>query len=410
MTKKISDLVYFVGVFNPNLRVSDIIIKTDFGTSYNSFIIKDKKIALIETCHHDFLDSYLENIKQVCEPELINYIILNHTEPDHSGALKKLLDLAPNAKIICSKAAKIYLKNIINKPDFEPITVKDNDELDLGDNKLKFISAPFLHWPDSMFSYLEPKIKNKNQESKNILFTCDFLGCHYCLPDIFDYKIKYQDAYELALKNYFDNIFGPFKNYVLDAINKISSLNLDFILNSHGPILTKYSLDNIIKKYEQWALDSKKNSTIKSIPIFYCSAYNNTFELAKKIKSGILSQIPDVNLELYNIINYDIDFLANKLNSSDAFLIGSPTINRDAVLPVWNLLSRIDAINNKNKNVGVFGSFGWSGEAVDLITQRLNSLKLKTFGSGFKINFVPDQNDLQNAETFGSDFAKLLLA
>ena len=398
MAKKVNDFIYYVGVLNPNSRISDVIVKTDFGTSYNSYLIKDKKIALVETCHNDFFNDYLENIKEVCDLDLIDYIILNHTEPDHSGALKKIIKLASNAKIICSKAGAIYLKNILNQ-DLDFIIAQDNFELDLGENKIKFISAPFLHWPDSMFSLIE----NKNFKA---LFSCDFLGCHFCEPEIFDFKIKFLSDYDLMLENYFKNIFGPFKKYVLSGLEKINGIDLDFIFTSHGPVLTKNNLlGSVIEKYKTWASE-KKDTGNKYVAIFYCSAYGNTFELAKKIKTGILERNKNLDVKLFNIIEHDLDFLRDELNKSDAFLIGSPTINRDAVAPVWNLLTGIDAINNKNKNVAVFGSFGWSGEATDFIFNRLKNLKLNVFEDRLKINFVPSEKDLESAKNFGFEFAK----
>ena len=393
---KITDSVYYVGVLNPNLRVFDIVMRTDFGTSYNSYIVKAEKTALIEACHASFFDSYLENIKQVCDLNSIDYIVLNHTEPDHSGSLAQLLKLIPNAKVVCSKAASIYLKNITNM-DLDFIIVKDKDELDLGNKKLKFINAPFLHWPDSMFTYLE---------DEKILFTCDFLGAHYCEPYIFDYKIKFDDKYELALKNYFDAIFGPFKKYVVDGLEKISDIEIDFACTSHGPVLTKNKLSFVIEKYKQWS-NVEKNS-VKTIPIFYCSAYGNTLKLAQNIKEGILSQI-NADVQIYNIIDYDIGYLHSKLNSSDAFLIGTPTINRDAVAPIWNLLAGLDAVNNQKKCAAVFGSFGWSGEAVGFVNDRLRNLKLNVFENGFKINFVPSEQELSNAIQFGMEFAKSII-
>lgn len=400
MIKKINDFIYFVGILNPNSRVSDVIVKMDFGTSYNSFIIKDKKIALVETCKHEFIDSYLENIRQVCDLNLIDYIILNHTEPDHSGALKKIIELAPNAKIICSQAGTIYLKNILNQ-DLDFVVARDNFELELGENKIKFVSAPFLHWPDSMFSLLE----NKNFKA---VFSCDFLGCHFCEPEIFDYKIKFTDSYNLMLENYFKSIFGPFKKYVLSGLEKIENQNLDFVFTSHGPILTKNNfLEQVIKKYKSWALSEKAEN--KYIAIFYCSAYGNTFKLAEQIKNGILESNNMAKVKLFNVIEHDLSVLQNELNSCDAFLIGTPTINRDAVAPVWNLLAGLDVINSKNKNAAVFGSFGWSGEATDFVFNRLRDLKLKVFDSKLKINFVPSERDLDDARNFGFEFASNLI-
>lgn len=400
MAQKISDSVYFVGIFNPNVRLTDVIVKTDFGTSYNSYIIKTGgKNILVETCRSNFFDSYISNIKKVCDPSQIGYIIINHSEPDHSGCLANLLEINPDIKVICSNAAQIYLKNITNRSDINFITVKDNEQLDLDGVKLKFISAPFLHWPDSIFTFME---------SEKILFTCDFLGAHYCEPYVFDFCSDKKDAYDTCLKNYFDAIFGPFKNYVLDGLRKISSLDFDFVCPSHGPVLTKDNnfskLELAIASYKDWA-EPKKN-TKAVIPIFYCTAYGNTLKLALAIRDGILSQIADADVQLFNLVQEDINYLCDIMNSSDAFLIGSPTINRDAVPHVWHLLSGVDAVNCRNKNVGIFGSFGWSGEAVKFIEQRLQALKMKVFADGFRINFVPSDDDLQRAKEFGADFAK----
>ena len=201
--RKITDSVYSVGVLNPNMRVFDVVMCTEYGTSYNSYLVRGEKTALIETCHDTFFDAYVEHLKEVCDPTQIDYIILNHTEPDHSGALARLLELAPQAQLLCSRAAMIYLKGITNRTDMDIRAVADGEELDLGQGKvLRFINAPFLHWPDSMFTWFE---------AEGVLFSCDFFGSHYCEPRMLDTAITYPKAYESALKNYYDAIFGPFK-------------------------------------------------------------------------------------------------------------------------------------------------------------------------------------------------------
>ena len=171
---KITEGIYSVGIMNPNMRVFDIVMKTDSGTSYNSYLVRgSEKTALIETCHESFFEEYLENIKEVCKFEEIDYIVMNHNEPDHSGSLAKLLELMPNAQLIASIAGANYLKNITNRCDLDIHKVKDGEVLDLGGLSLTFLSAPNLHWPDSMFTWVK---------EANTLFTCDFLGCHYCEP------------------------------------------------------------------------------------------------------------------------------------------------------------------------------------------------------------------------------------
>lgn len=394
---KITEGIYSVGVINPNLRVFDIVMRTEFGTTYNSYLVQgSEKTALVETCHKTYFPYYLENIKSICDPEKIDYIILNHNEPDHSGSLAKLLEFIPNATVVVSQAGSIYIKQITNLPDLKIQVVKDGDTLDLGGRNIRFINAPFLHWPDSMFSWVE---------DAKTLFSCDFLGAHYCEPHLFDYNIAYPQSYESAFKNYYNAIFGPFKPYVMKGLEKIKDLDIDFLCPSHGPVITKKCRLYYVKKmYEDWSRPQEKEQL--SIPIFYTTAYGNTGLVAHAIMEGIHEVLPDARVTLYDIIDHNMAQLAQELNDSDAFAIGSPTINKDAVPPTWELLARVDAINNQKKPCLVFGSFGWSGEAVPAMAARLQSLRLKVFGDGFKVTFVPSEADLAEAKKLGSEFAR----
>lgn len=399
MTRQISASVYSVGALNPNLRVFDIVMRTDYGTSYNAYLIRGEKTALIETCHGSFFEEFMENIRAVCDPGEIDYIILNHTEPDHSGALRRLLEEAPQAEIIASRAAAIYLRAITNLPDLKVRAVGDGETLDLGGGKtLRFINAPFLHWPDSMFTWFE---------AEGVLFSCDFLGSHYCEPRMIDTAITYPDAYQSALKNYFDAIFGPFKPYVLKGLDKIADLDIAVCANSHGPVLTKGGrLQNALDCYRAWA--QPQQNDVCTIPIFYCTAYGHTARTAEAIREGILSVKPEAKVELFNIIDEDMADLGARLMGSDAFLVGSPTINKDAVPPVWQLLSHVDAINIQKRPAAAFGSYGWSGEAVPALCTRLSQLKCRVFGEGLKVNFVPSEKELAAAVSFGKEFAESL--
>ena len=396
---KITDGIYSVGIQNPNLRVFDIVMTTESGTTYNSYIVKgSEKTALIETCHEGFFDLYLNNIREVCPLEQIDYIVMNHNEPDHSGAMAKLLELMPNAKLVSSIAGANYLKNITNRCDLEVHKVKDGEELDLGGKTLTFISAPNLHWPDSMFTYVK---------EDNVLFTCDFLGCHYCEPYTFDKNIAYPKAYDAALALYYAAIFGPFASFVRKGLEKIQALpqKPEFICTSHGPVLTKEGrMDEVIARYTEWS--APVVNEVPLIPVFYTSAYGNTAKLAEKIREGILEAKPDADCQIYDIIEHDMGQLHALVNRCNAFAVGSPTLNRDAVLPVWMLLAGIDAINAAKKPVAVFGSYGWTGEAVGNIQNRLMGLKMNVFEDGFKVTFVPSQEDLENAKEFGKSFAQ----
>lgn len=303
-TYKVKENIYSVGILNPSMRIFDVVMRTEYGTSYNSYIVKgSEKTALIETCHASFLTEYIKNIKEVCEPESIDYIILNHSEPDHSGVLNEIVKLCPKAEIYVSKPGSIYLKNITNNPSLPIKIAADQSTLDLGGKVLKFIAAPFLHWPDSMFTYIE---------SDKLLFSCDFFGTHYCEPYVFDYNMVYSYKYKIELKSYYDAIFKPFRPYVVKGLEKYDLLDVDTICASHGPILTKGSeLEYVVDKYREWSIEPKQE--VKEIPIFFGSAYNNTKKIAEAIKSGILKILPDAKTEIYDLNEHCMDFLSENL-------------------------------------------------------------------------------------------------
>ena len=398
---KITNDVYSVGVLNPGLRIFDVVMATEFGTTYNSYIVKgSEKTALIETAHFDYFDDYIESVKNVCDLSSIEYLIMNHNEPDHSGGIVKLLELIPNINIITTQAGCIYLKNIVNNADMKITVVKDGDTLDLGGKTLSFINAPFLHWPDSMFTYVK---------EEKMLFSCDFFGAHYCEPRIFDTKMipKRKAQYDSALLNYYGAIFGPFPSYVAKGLEKIKDLDIEFACTSHGPILSKQGfLPEVMEKYATWSAPVVKDK--KEIPLFYCSAYHNTELIANAIAEGIREVLPTAEVGCYDLNDHNMSEMAGLLNSSDAFLVGSPTINKDAVAPIWMLLSHIDAINIAKRPVAIFGSYGWSGEAFKNIRLRFDGLKTKTFEKDFKVVFVPTKEDLDNAHAYGKEFAQTL--
>ncbi|MGL5357052.1 MAG: FprA family A-type flavoprotein, partial [Cetobacterium sp.] len=271
--------IYWVGSLNPDLKVFDIIMETNFGTTYNSYLVKgDKKIALFETVKEIKFPEFLKRLK-TCVDDIssIDYIVLNHTEPDHSGSVGKLLDLAPNAKVVGSKNTIQFLKEILNK-EFYHIVVDEGDSISLGNKTLKFIMAPFLHWPDSMYTYIE--------EDK-ILVTCDSFGSHYSFEELLLSKLPLQKQkdYKVALRYYYTSIFSPFRKYVLEGIEKIKDLKLDMIFPGHGPILD-VDIDKIIETYKNWATLKNPND-FKTVIIPYVTSYGYTRELAEEIEKGI---------------------------------------------------------------------------------------------------------------------------
>jgi flavorubredoxin len=381
------------------MRVFDVVMRTEYGTSYNSYVVVgSQSIALIDAAHATFYEDYFEKLEGALEGRVPDYLVMNHTEPDHSGTVAALLERYPELTVVISKAGAIYLKNIINRSDFKMRIVADGDSLDLGDQTLHFISAPFLHWPDTMFTWLP---------AKNIVFTCDFLGAHYCEPQLFDHRVIYRDAYSDAVKNYFDCIFAPFKPYVLKGLEKLNTLDAHYACTSHGPILTKIcDLERVKAYYRAWATEEPHKR--KRIPLFYCSAYGNTEQLATHVARGLLRSQQAAEITCYDLVEHDLAQLAALLNESDAFLIGSPTINRDALPIVWNLIAGIDAVTISRRPVALFGSYGWSGEALPHLAERLTSLRAKVFEEQFKVSFTPTPADLKAAETFGETFGASL--
>ncbi len=392
--QKITDKIFSVGVQNPDLRVFDIVMATRFGTSYNSFVVKGEEVALIEASHADFGGEYEANIREVVDPAKIRYIVLNHTEPDHSGALRDLLSLCPDATVLATSVALNYLKNIVNEP-FKSRPVKDGEVLDLGGVTLTFAPSPLLHWPDSMFTYCA---------EEKVLFSCDVFGSHYSSKSMSDKEIADVEGYREAFKGYYDAIFGPFKPFVVAGMAKIAKFPFETVCPSHGPVLTKDGqLSYVLDSYRAWSKTVK--NAVKTVPVFYCSAYGCTAKLAEAIASGVKEVIPDADCATYNLIENDMADMRAKINSCDACAIGSPTLNSDAVPPIWDLLAGVDAINSRKKPVAVFGSYGWSGEAVPNVIARVNGLKMAVVGEGLKACFVPTEADLEAAKEYGRQLA-----
>ena len=283
--------VYWVGVQNPGLRIFDVIMRTEWGTSYNSYLIRGaKKTALVDSVKEGFSEEFVKNISEVCDVSSIDYIVCNHTEPDHSGSLAKLLALAPDAVVLCSRPASVFLRTIINR-DFECRTVGDGDSVDLGGKTLRFISTPYLHWPDSIFTWLP---------EEGVLLTGDAFGFHFSAENVFDDLTPLTDAMAESQKYYFDVIMGPFKSYVLQATGKIRDLDIKVIAPSHGPVLRSKPWE-AVSRYESWSSDILHANDPKRVYIGYVSCYGYTRMLGERIaaaarEAGYDTELEDVSL------------------------------------------------------------------------------------------------------------------
>ncbi len=387
----IAEGVSWIGSLDRDLVTFDIVMETQYGTTYNSYFIDAGKKVVIDTVKKNFQDEFLGKIKSLCNPSEIDYIVCNHTEPDHSGSLKGLLDAAPNATVVGSGQALNYLSEMIDRP-FKSMKIKDGDTLDLGNRTLRFIGAANLHWPDTIYTYLE---------EDGILFTCDSFGAHFCDEKMFDDLLgDYLDAF----KYYFDVILRPFSKFMLKAIEKVDALDVSMICPGHGPILrsTWKEKVSLSREYAEKYLNSQEGNQGRVL-VTYVSAYGYTGEMAKTIAKGI-REAGDIEVEVLDIEHLPLGELEENMVRSGGILIGSPTINRNTLLPVYKLFSVINPIRDKGKLAASFGSYGWSGEAVPLIEDHLKNLKLEVVQDGLATKFLPSEGQTAQLLEFGRTF------
>ena len=383
---------YWTGIIDDQLRVFDIIMYTEFGTTYNSYVLKTEgKTVLFETAKAKFFDEYLSKLQEVIDVTKIDYLVVSHTEPDHAGSVEKLLDYSPQMKILATATAIGFLKEIVNR-DFVSLAVKDNQKMTIGGRTLRFMVVPNLHWPDTMYTFIE---------EEQILVTCDSFGSHYCLPEVVSTAIKNEDDYQSALRYYYDCIIGPFKPFMLKALNRVESMDISMIATGHGPVLVGGRIAQVMKTYREWSTVVNPN-TKKTVVIPYVSAYGYTGMLAEKIAEGVKDS-GDVDVRIYDMVTADKAKVNEDMLFADGLLFGTPTIVGDALQPIWDLVISMFPGTHGGKYASAFGSYGWSGEGVPNIIDRLKQLKMKV-SDGLKIRFKPSEADLVTAYEFGYQF------
>jgi flavorubredoxin len=391
---KITEDVSWIGVLDYDIVTFDVVMETKYGTTYNAYFINAEKKTVVETVKEKFWDHYLQKLRQVCNPEEIEYIVVNHTEPDHSGCVAKLLEMAPGAKVVGSGNAIRYLKDLLGF-DFPSLVVKDGQTLDLGNKTLQFIAAANLHWPDSIMTYLR---------EEQLLFTCDIFGEHYCNELMFDDLVgNFDDAF----RYYYDVIMKPYSKFMLQAIERIRPLEISTICPGHGAILRK-NWKKYVDLSEQYARETLLNPVTNRIFLGYVSAYQNTGIIAEKIAEG-MKQAGDVDVDLCNIEKMELGELEQKIIQASAIVLGCPTFSQNVLLPVYQVFALINPIRDRNKLAAAFGSYGWSGEGAKIMTSAMANLKLKVFDEGLMVKFTPHNEVLEKCIAYGRAFATRLL-
>ncbi|GAV24597.1 MBL fold hydrolase [Carboxydothermus islandicus] len=393
MGVKISDSVTYVGKIDWELRrFHGEELSTHRGSSYNSYLIRDEKVALIDTAWIKFDKEYVKKLSEEIDLNKIDYVIALHGEIDHSGALPELMRHIPDKPIVCSANAVKSLKGHYHQ-DWNFQVVKTGDTLDLGSKKLIFIEAPMLHWPDSMMAYLT---------GEEILFSNDAFGQHYASEMLFNDLVDQYELYEEALK-YYANILTPFCARVVKKIEEIMALNLPvkMIAPSHGIIWRDNPLQ-IVNKYLEWAKEYKENQ----ITIIYDTMWDGTRRMAEEIARGIKAADPEVTVKLYNCARSDNNDIVVEVFRSKAILAGSPTVNRNILYNLAGQLDLIKSLQFKGKKAAAFGAYGWSGEGVKIITEILKEAGFEIVMEGIRELWNPDDEALKRCFEFGKNFAQ----
>lgn len=349
--------IYSVGVIDWDRRLFDELIPLPDGTSYNAYlIVGSEKVALIDTVDPSKQDELIANLEKL-GVERIDYVISNHAEQDHSGAIPKVLELYPNAKVVTNHKCKQFLQELLLIPEEKFMTVADGDELPLGNRTLQFIITPWTHWPETMCTYV-PEDK--------LLFPCDLFGSHYATSELF--VVDEAKAY-YAAKRYYAEIMMPFRTTIRKHLGRIEHLSIEMIAPSHGPIYDNPNF--IITAYREWTSDEVKNEVI----IAFISMHRSTAKMVQHLTNALIER--GITVKVFNLSRTDIGELAIALVDAATLIIASPTVLAGPHPTVVCATYLVNALRPKLKFASIIGSYGWGGKMADQIKGMLSNLKVE---------------------------------
>jgi flavorubredoxin len=390
---EIADKIYDVGVIDWNIRDFHG-YSTELGTSYNAFLVIDEKIVLIDSVKKDFSDELVQNISKIIDPRKIDMVISNHTEMDHSGSLPRIMHFIGEDKpVYCSSMGiKNLSRHFSQKLNYKPI--KNGETLSIGKRSFTFLETKMLHWPDSMFTYLN--------EDK-ILFSSDAFGQHYAGCEEFDDEAD-EHLIMLHAKKYFANILLLYAPLILNLIEKVVEMGLEFkmICPDHG-ILWRKNPNKIIEAYVKWS----KQVPDKKAVVIYDTMWHSTQLMAEAIAEGIHSQ--GVSVKPMKLREFHRSDIMTEVLESKAVVVGSPTLNNGLFPTLADILTYMKGLRPKNKIGAAFGSYGWSGEAVGLIQKHLEDMQFEIIESGMKHQYVPDSNSLEACRELGRKIGRAVI-
>ncbi|ASC72116.1 Diflavin flavoprotein A 1 [Halomicronema hongdechloris C2206] len=363
------------------------------GTTYNSHIIRGDKVALVDTSHEKFRQLYLDTLTGQIDPKRIDYIIISHTEPDHSGLVGDVLELAPQATVVGAKVAIAFLENLIHRP-FQRQVVKNGDVLDLGQgHELTFINAPNLHWPDTIFTY-DPKTA--------ILFTCDAFGLHYCSDDLYDEDLK---AISPDFRFYYDCLMAPNARSVLSAMKRMDALDapIQTIATGHGPLL-RHNVEELTGRYRRWSQAKSQAETL--VAVFYISDYGYSDRISQAIARGITKT--GVAVEMMDMRGADTHEVQELVSRANGVAIGMPPSSGDRAKQAQATLGTILAAVHSKQTIGLFESYGGDDDPIDPLMSRFQELDVTPAFAPIRLKDTPTEATYQLCEETGTDFGQLL--
>lgn len=382
---EISRNVYWVGIEDKDRRLFDSLIPLPEGTTYNAYLVMgEQKRALIDTTNPGFETSFEDRIRQVTNPAELDYVIMNHAEPDHAGGIPYVMALAKNAKLITTKIGARMADRYYKVPADRTRTVADGDTLDLGGKTLRFIEAPMLHWPETMFTYLP---------EDRILFSCDFFGSHLA-RGLYDDEV---DDLIVHAQKYFGEIVMPFRNMAQKALEKIKALQMDRIAPSHGPIYR--NPERILEPYNRWA----SGETKRKATMVYVSMWNSTERMVHAIAETLASE--GIETAQYNMASADIGDVAKDLVDSRAIVLGAPTVLGGAHPLGLQATNLVKVLRPPARFAVILSSYGWGGGAIKHIQETLGPSKIEIVGT-IQVNGPPSDNDIAGIMELGKTLAK----
>ena len=387
---KVLDDIYWVGAVDWDVRTfHGFTYSTHRGTTYNSYLIVDDKIALVDSVYAPFAAEMMARIREVVPPEKIDYVIANHVETDHSGSIAEVLKHAPKAKVVGTARCKQGLsKHYFGDWDFQ--VVKTGDEIELGKRKLKFIEAPMLHWPDSMFTYIEKDA---------LLMPNDAFGQHIATSKRFNDEVD-ENSLMVEAGKYYANILWPLSSLVIKKIEEVQKqeIKISMIAPSHGVIWRSTPM-KIVEAYLRWA----KGESEKRILVVYDTMWGSTEKMARAIVDGISST--NVEAKVYRIPSSDRGDIIGDLLEAKGILVGSSTINNGMLPTLAPLLEDLKGLKPRGKIAAAFGSYGWAGGSIKVIEESLRQAGMEIASPSMSVNWVPNKEEIQKCYEFGKSFA-----